>query len=240
MESGCPLGVPCQHFMIEKYGRACLLHDSLKTYGRNWIGAQTMILENVILGYPTSDVLVSMMDKRTRTEDLNYAGVRIGHHCIIRSEAVIYRNVEIGNYVRTGHKVLIRENCRIGSHVLVGTNVVIDNESVIGNRVSIQSTVYVPTGTVIEDGVFVGPNAVFLNDRFPIRVKAPLVAPVIKKGATIGGNATILPGITVGQGAFVAAGAIVTKDVPPWHMAIGAPARFERLPKHLRTGNKIV
>src|SRR2546426_11378902 len=136
--------------MIEKYGRACLIHETLKTYGRNWIGSHTMILENFILGYPTSDVLVAMMTKRTRTEDLRYAGVRIGHHCIIRSEVVIYRNVEIGNYVRTGHKVLIREKCRIGSNVLVGTNVVIDNDSVIGNRVSIQSTVYIPTGTVVE------------------------------------------------------------------------------------------
>ncbi|MGE0391985.1 MAG: acyltransferase [Vicinamibacterales bacterium] len=226
--------------MIEKYGRACLIHETLKTYGRNWIGSHTMILENVILGYPTSDVLVEIMRKRTRNEDLRYTGVRIGHHSIIRSEAVIYRNVELGNYVRTGHKILIRENCRIGSHVLVGTNVVIDNDSVIGNRVSIQSTVYLPTGTVVEDGVFIGPNAVFLNDRFPIRQKAPLVAPVIRKGATIGGNATLLPGVTVGRGAFVAAGAVVTRDVPPWHMAVGAPARFEKLPRHLRTSNKIV
>jgi acetyltransferase-like isoleucine patch superfamily enzyme len=226
--------------MIERYGRGSLVHETLKTYGRNWIGAYTMILENVILGYPTSDVLVSMMTKRTRTEDLRYPGVRIGHHCIIRSEAVIYRDVEIGNYVRTGHKVLIREKSRIGNHVLVGTNVVVDNESRIGNRVSIQSTVYIPTGTVIEDGVFIGPNAVFLNDRFPIRVKTALTAPVIRKGATIGGNATILPGVVVNEGAFVAAGAVVTKNVPAWHIAIGAPARFEPLTRKLRTRNRIV
>lgn len=226
--------------MIEKYGRGSLLHDSLKTYGRNWIGSRTMILEGVILGYPTSDVLLKIMGQRTRHEDLTYVGVRIGSRCVIRSEAVIYRDVVIGDYVRTGHKVLIREGCRIGNHVLVGTNVVIDNETTIGSRVSIQSTVYIPTGTVIEDRVFIGPNAVFLNDRFPVRTAAPLLAPKISRGATIGGNATILPGVKVGQGAFVAAGAVVTRDVPAWHMAIGAPARFEPLPRKLRRTNRIV
>jgi acetyltransferase-like isoleucine patch superfamily enzyme len=226
--------------MIEKYGRGCLVHESLKTYGRNRIGARTMILENVILGYPTSDILLKVMDRRTRHEDLDYRGVQIGHHSIIRSEAVIYRDVEIGNYVRTGHKVLIRERCRIGDHVLVGTNVVIDNDTTIGNRVSIQSTVYIPTNTVIEDWVFIGPNAVFTNDRFPVRIKGPLNAPRIKRGASIGGNATILPGVVVGERSIVAAGAVVTRDVPPLHLAIGVPAHFEPLPAKLRALNKIV
>jgi acetyltransferase-like isoleucine patch superfamily enzyme len=226
--------------MIEKYGRGCLLHDTLRTYGRNRIGMLTMILENVILGYPTSDVLLRIMSRRTRNEDLDYDGVTIGHHCIIRSDAVIYRDVKMGNYVRTGHKVLIRERCRIGSHVLIGTNVVVDNETTIGSRVSIQSGVYLPTNTVVEDWVFIGPHAAFLNDRFPIRVKSPLTAPTIRKGATIGGNATILPGVTVGEGALVAAGAVVTKDVPPWHLAIGSPARHKPLPPRLRRRNRII
>ncbi len=226
--------------MIERYGRGCLLHESLKTYGRNWIGSHTMVLEQVILGYPTSDVLLKIMARKTRHEDLLYRGVRIGSRCIIRSEAVIYRDVEIGNYVRTGHKVLIRERCRIGDHVLVGTNVVVDNDTVIGSRVSIQSMVYIPTGTIIEDRVFIGPNVVFTNDKFPIRIKAPLNAPRIGRGASIGGNATILPGVVVGQGAMVAAGAVVTRDVPPWHLAIGAPARFSKLSSRLRRANQIV
>ena len=226
--------------MIERYGRGCLLHESLKTYGRNWIGAHTMVLEQVVLGYPTSDVLLNIMARKTRHEDLMYRGVRVGSRCIIRSEAVIYRDVEIGNFVRTGHKVLIRERCRIGNHVLVGTNVVIDNDTVIGSRVSIQSMVYIPTGTIIEDRVFIGPNVVFTNDKFPIRIKAPLTAPRICRGASIGGNATILPGVVVGRGALVAAGAVVTRDVPPWHLAVGAPARFSPLPRHLRRVNQIV
>jgi acetyltransferase-like isoleucine patch superfamily enzyme len=226
--------------MIERYGRGCLLHESLKTYGRNWIGAHTMVLEQVVLGYPTSDVLLKIMARKTRHEDLMYRGVRIGSRCIIRSEAIIYRDVEIGDYVRTGHKVLIRERCRIGDHVLVGTNVVVDNDTTIGSRVSIQSMVYIPTGTIIEDRVFIGPNVVFTNDRFPIRSKGPLNAPRIRRGASIGANATILPGVVVGRGAMIAAGAVVTRDVPAWHLAIGAPARFSKLPPRLRRENQIV
>lgn len=197
-------------------------------------------MENVILGYPTSDVLVRMMKRKVRMESLDYAGVRIGHNSIIRSEAVIYRDVVIGDYVRTGHKVLIREGSRIGHHVLVGTNVVLDSRTSIGNRVSIQSTVYLPTFTTIEDYVFIGPNAVFLNDRYPIRTPAKLIAPHVCRGATIGGNATLLPGVRIGEGAFVAAGAIVTENVPAWHLAIGAPATLRRLPKHLRRLNRII
>jgi len=226
--------------MIERYGRGCLLHDSLRTYGRNWIGAYTMILENVILGYPTSDILLEVMSRRTRNEDLTYGGVTIGNRCVIRSDAVFYRDVVIGNYVRTGHKVLVRERSRIGNHVLVGTNVVIDNDTTIGSYVSIQTAVYIPTGTVIADRVFIGPSASFLNDKYPIRSREPLAAPVIQRGATIGGNSTILPGVTVGEGAFVAAGAVVTKDVPPWHLAVGSPARTTPLPRRLRRTNRIV
>lgn len=226
--------------MIDKYGRGCLLHDTLRTYGRNRVGAQTMIMENVILGYPTSDVLLKIMSRRTRNEDLDYAGTTIGHHCIIRSDAVIYRDVVMGNYVRTGHGVLIREHCRIGHHVLVGTNVVIDNDVAIGQRVSLQSGVYLPTGTRIDDWVFIGPGATFLNDKFPIRTKDALTAPRVRRGATIGGNATILPGVVVGEGAFVAAGAVVTKNVPAWHLAIGSPARHSPLPEKLRRRNRII
>jgi acetyltransferase-like isoleucine patch superfamily enzyme len=88
--------------------------------------------------------------------------------------------------------------------------------------------------------VFIGPNVVFTNDKFPIRTKAPLAAPRICRGASIGANATILPGVVVGRGALVAAGAVVTRDVPAWHMAVGSPARFTKLPRHLRRQNQIV
>lgn len=163
----------------------------------------------------------------------------IGKNAVIRSNSIIYNDVEIGNNFRTGHGVTIREKTTIGDNVLVGTNTVIEGHTTIGNNVSIQSNVYIPTNTIIEDYVFIGPCACFTNDKYPIRVDFDLKGPVIKKGASIGANSTFLSNIEIGEGAMVAAGAIVTMDVPDYFLAIGAPARIKPLPKHLKKLNKI-
>ncbi len=164
----------------------------------------------------------------------------VGKGGIIRSGTVIYCDVEIGDDFRTGHNVLIREHTRIGDRVLVGSSSIIEGRCCIGSRVSIQSMVYIPVNTVVEDYVFLGPMAVLTNDRYPIRGEdRELRGPKLRKGCTVGANATILPGVEVGEGAMVAAGAVVTRDVPPWHLAIGAPARFKELPPELKELNRI-
>ncbi len=163
----------------------------------------------------------------------------IGNNSVIRSNTVIYNDVKIGNNFKTGHNVLIREKTVIGNNVLVGTNAVIEGNCDIGDNVSIQSNVYVPTDSIIEDYVFIGPCACFTNDRYPIRADYELRGPTIKEGASIGANSTFLSGIEVGEGAMVAAGAIVTRDVPPFYLAIGAPARIKPLPRPFRVLNKI-
>jgi acetyltransferase-like isoleucine patch superfamily enzyme len=134
---------------------------------------------------------------------------------------------------------MIRENTDIGDNVLIGTNVIIDGHVKIGNNVSIQGNVYIPTNVIIEDNVFIGPCAVLANDKYPIRKKYELKGPVLKKGASIGANATLLPDVEIGEGAMVAGGALVTKDVPAWKLAIGVPAKIEELPKDLKELNKI-
>ena len=226
--------------MLKVVGEGTLIHDSVITYGENIIGGNCIILEKAILGYPTTEILIKMREEKRFADGFDFAGCKLGHDVIIRSEGIIYSNVVIGNYSRTGHKVLIREESTIGDNVLVGTNVVIDRNVKIGNHVSIQSTVYIPTNTIIEDYVFLGPNCVFLNDKFPIRIENGLRGPRICKGVTIGGNATIFPGVTIGEGAFVSAGALVLEDVPPWHLAKGVPAKLGELPEKLRVLNKII
>ena len=93
--------------------------------------------------------------------------------------------------------------------------------------------------TVIEDHVFIGPCAVLTNDKYPIRNKSELKGPILRKGASIGANSTILPGVEIGEGAMVAAGALVTRDVPDWKLAIGFPAKFKDIPEDLKTLNNI-
>jgi acetyltransferase-like isoleucine patch superfamily enzyme len=220
-------------------GSNVFIHESVRAYGRNTVGDNGIVLEEVILGYPTADVLVEFRERKTAPEYLEYPGTTLGPNAVIRSHSVLYRNVVVGHHVRTGHRVMVREGCTIGDHVLIGSNVVIDNNCKLGSHISIQSNVYLPTGTQIGDKVFLGPNCVILNDRYPIREGSKLEAPILERGVTVGGSATILPGVRLGEGCMVAAAAVVTKDVPPWHLAIGMPATFRELPDELRTLNRI-
>jgi acetyltransferase-like isoleucine patch superfamily enzyme len=127
--------------------------------------------------------------------------------------------------------VLIRERTRIGSRVAVGTATIIEGDTTIGSDVRIQSAAFIPTHTTVGPGVFIGPHAVLTNDRYPPSGHPELRGPVLLDRSVIGANATVLPGIVVGEGACVAAGAVVTRDVPPGKLAIGVPARVKDLPE---------
>lgn len=164
---------------------------------------------------------------------------RVGANSVVRSGTIIYADVELGEDCQTGHRVTIREHTTVGDSVLLGTNVVIDGHVTIGSRVSLQTGVYLPPGTTIGDDVFIGPYAVLMNDPYPVRVETQLEGPTIEDHVSIGANASILPGVRIQQGAFVAAGAVVTRDVPAETLAIGNPAEHQPLPEHLRGGNAI-
>jgi len=216
-----------------------MVHCSTKVYGNSHLGHSSKILENVMLGYPDASVLDEITKKKINVDDHEYEGTVIGNNAIIRPNSTIYCKVKIGNNFRTGHNILIRENTTIGDDVLIGTNTIVDGNTTIGSNVSIQGNVYIPTNTTIEDNVFIGPCAVLANDKYPIRKKYDLKGPVLRKGASIGANSTILPGIEIGEGAMVAAGALVTKNVPSWKLAIGAPAKIIDMPEDLKVLNII-
>ena len=163
----------------------------------------------------------------------------IGAGSTIRAGTIIYDDVVMGERCTTGHDALIRERTELGDDVLVGTNAVIDGRTTVGSNVSLQTGVYVPAETTIRDDVFVGPHAVLTNDPHPIRTDAPLAGPTIERGVSVGANATVLPSVMVGERSFVAAAAVVTEDVPPDTLAVGAPAAHRPLPEDLRSLNEI-
>lgn len=163
----------------------------------------------------------------------------IGPGSTVRAGTIIYDDVETGSGFQTGHHALIREHTVCGDNVLVGTQTVIDGRTSVGDNVSMQTGVYVPSETEIGSQVFLGPNATLLNDTYPIRVDDDLQGPTIKDNVSVGANATVLPGITVHEGAFVAAGAVVTEDVPENTLAVGVPATHTDLPQELETYNRI-
>lgn len=177
------------------------------------------------------------------TVGLRYAAdcgpARFGRHAVIRAGSVIYGDVAAGDHFQTGHNVLVREHTQIGDHVLLGTNTVIDGHVAIGSFVKIDASGYIPPGSVVGSRVFFGPGVIVTNDRYPLKMRdtyAPEGA-IVEDRVTIGAGVVLCPGVRIGEGAFVAAGAVVTKDVPQMTLARGNPARFSELPDKLREPN---
>ncbi len=208
------------------------LEPNVTIFGPVTVGKGTYIGPNCVIGFPDKKEIEQMlhkMDRETRNES-NFT--RIGESVQLRSNCVLYSNVILGNRVRFGHNVMVREDVKIGDDTLVGTNSTIDGNCRIGRSVSIQTNVYIPTNTIVEDHVFLGPSSVLTNDKFVGQTTCELRGPILRKGASIGGNATILPGIEIGEGAVVGAGAVVTKNVPPKVIVVGIPAmKLKDVPK---------
>lgn len=135
---------------------------------------------------------------------------------------------EIGSGTKIWHFSHIMTNCKIGENCNLGQNVVVSPSVVLGNNVKVQNNVSIYTGVICEDDVFLGPSMVFtnvINPRSAINRKSEYTKTVVRKGATIGANATIVCGHDIGRYAFIGAGAVVTKNVPDYALVIGNPAR---------------
>ena len=154
----------------------------------------------------------------------------IGEGAVLRSHTVIYAGNAIGRNFQTGNKVNIRESNRIGDNVSVGTLSVIEHHVEIGDNVRIHSQAFIPEFSILEDGCWIGPNVVLTNAKYPESpgVKDRLVGPTVRRGAKIGANATLLPGVIIGENALVGAGAVVVRDVPAGAVVAGNPARIIR------------
>jgi acetyltransferase-like isoleucine patch superfamily enzyme len=152
--------------------------------------------------------------------------VAIGAHARLRSGTVIYAGSTFGDRLQTGHNVLIREQVRGGDDVSIWSNSVVDYGCVIGHRVKIHCNCYVAQYTELEDDVFLAPGVTVANDLYPGHDASAeaMAGPLIRKGAQIGVNVTLLPYVTVGRGAIVGAGSVVTRDVPDGMVAYGNPA----------------
>jgi UDP-2-acetamido-3-amino-2,3-dideoxy-glucuronate N-acetyltransferase len=146
----------------------------------------------------------------------------------VHRTAIIDRGCEIASDVKIWHFCHIMQNCIIGENCNIGQNVMIAPEVVLGKNVKVQNNVSIYTGVVCEDDVFLGPSMVFtnvINPRSALNRKNQYQKTLVKKGATIGANATIICGCEIGRYAFVGAGSVVTKSVPDYALVVGNPAR---------------
>ena len=153
------------------------------------------------------------------------AGDHFQHPDAIVESKHVGRGTRVWAFAHILPDAVVGEDCNICDHVFV------ENQVRIGNRVTVKSGVQLWDGVLLEDDVFVGPNATFVNDRFPRSRRRPaqLAKTVVRAGASIGANATLLPGVTVGRAAMIGAGAVVTRDVPAYAVVAGNPARLLRM-----------
>jgi acetyltransferase-like isoleucine patch superfamily enzyme len=180
------------------------------------LGPQSTVEEYCLLGVPPRGAVAGELE------------THIGSDAFIRSHTVIYAGNRMGDHFQTGHKVNIRELNEIGHEVSIGTLSVVEHHVIIRDRVRIHSQVFVPEYSVLEEEAWLGPNVVLTNAKYPLSpgVKESLKGPIIKKGAIIGANSTILPGVVVGEYALVGAGSVVTRDVPNGAVVVGNPAKI--------------
>lgn len=157
---------------------------------------------------------------------------------MIDKSAKIHETAVIGDNTLIEEHTIIAKNAIIGNNCKIHRNIFIDENVIIGNKVKIQDNVMIPHGVTIEDGVFIGPSVAFTNDKYPRAINPDgslktssdwtVSSTLVKYGASIGANSTILCGITLGEWCMVGAGSVVTKDVPPYTLVQGNPAKIIR------------
>lgn len=150
----------------------------------------------------------------------------LGEGVTVCAGAVVFAGAALGDGAIVGDQAFVRERCRVGAGSVIGRGSALDNDVVLGRRVRIQTMVYVTAHTVVEDDVFLAPGVVTTNDHAMTRHPRgePIRGPLLRRACRIGGGAVLLPGVEIGEEAFVAAGAVVTRDVAARAVVMGVPA----------------
>jgi acetyltransferase-like isoleucine patch superfamily enzyme len=186
------------------------------------IGDGCQIGDNVVLGKQPA------LSPRSTANREELPPLELGERTIVSTGAVVFAGTRIGAGSIIGDQSCVRERCEIGEDVVVGRGSLVENDTTIGARTKIQANAYVTAYSTLEDDVFIAPCVATTNDNFMGRTEKRhelRKGPTIRRGARVGGAAVLLPGIEVGEEAFVGAGAVVTKDVPPRAVVVGNPAR---------------
>lgn len=192
----------------------------------------TKIASGVVVG---DNSVLGKIPRPAKTSTVKFTDtlppLTVGVGAIIGTAAVVYSGSEIGSNTLIADMASVRENCSVGSFVIVGSKVTIENHVTIGNYTKIQTGAYITAYTEIADDVFIAPMVTTTNDNFMGRTKERfeyIRGAVIRKGARIGGGTIILPGITIAEESFVAAGSLVTRDTKERKVYMGTPAKEVR------------
>jgi acetyltransferase-like isoleucine patch superfamily enzyme len=199
-----------------------LIAESAVVYPDTVLGSDVEIGDNAVVGKrPT-------LGSRSTASREELAPLVVGDGSAILACAVVFAGTRLGRGVVVGDQACVRERCDLGDEVVVGRGSLVENDVTIGARTRIQANAYVTAYSTLEDDVFIAPGVTTTNDNFMGRTKKRhdlMRGPTIRRGARIGGGAILLPGIEIGEEAFVGAGAVVLRDVPARAVVVGNPAR---------------
>jgi acetyltransferase-like isoleucine patch superfamily enzyme len=201
------------------------------------IGSSSVVHPGTVLGADCFVEECVVLGKRPRLRKGSSAAsggepepLRLGDGVTVCCGAVVYASAVVGAGSIVGDQAQVRERSRVGSRSVVGRGSCVDFDATVGDRVSIQTGVYVTSYAVVEDDAFLGPGALMTNDdtmgRHPRGEQLP--APVVRRGARVGGGVILVPGVVIGEEAFIGAGAVVTRDVPDRSVVLGVPGRVVR------------
>jgi acetyltransferase-like isoleucine patch superfamily enzyme len=201
------------------------IHPSAVVYPGTVLGEGAKVLEHAVVGkQPT-------LSPRSTAKREPLPPTVLGDGTIVSTGAIVFAGTSVGARVILGDQSCVRERVTIGDDVVLGRGALVENDTTIGALTKIQAEAYITAYAILEDNVFIAPCVVTTNDNFMGRTERRhelIKGPTIRRGARVGGGAILCPGVEIGEEAFVGAGAVVTKDVPPRVVVVGSPARVLR------------
>ena len=215
-----------KNFPAVNYGDNCQFGHNVVIREGTIIGDNVRIDDNAIIGKLPMRASMSILK-----EEKNLTPTVIGDNCIIGANTVIYIGSKIANNVMVADLASVRENTTIGEYTIIGRGVTIENYVMIGKRCKLESNCYITAYSYLGDYVFIAPGVITSNDNYLGRTEERFkhfCGITVKRGGRIGAGAVILPGKVIGEDALVAAGSVVTKDVPARMVVMGSPARAVR------------
>jgi acetyltransferase-like isoleucine patch superfamily enzyme len=196
--------------------------DTAVVYPGTVVGEGCTVLDYAVVGkQPT-------LSPRSTARREELPPAELGPGSVVSTGAVVFAGTTIGERVIVGDQACVRERCTIGDDVVIGRGSLVENDTSVGALTKIQAHAYITAYSLLEDNVFIAPCVITTNDNYMGRTEKRLAAikgPTIRRGARIGGGAVLLPGIEIGEEAFVGAGAVVIRDVPARALMVGNPAR---------------
>ena len=201
------------------------VHPTAIVYPGTVLGEGVKVLEYAVVGKQPS------LSPRSTAKREELPPAEIGEGTIVSTGAVVFAGAKVGARVILGDQSCVRERVVVGDDVVIGRGSLVENDTTIGAMTKIQAEAYITAYSTLEEHVFVAPCVVTTNDDFMARTERRhevIKGPTIRRGARVGGGAVLLPGVEIGEEAFVGAGAVVTKDVEPRMLVVGNPARVLR------------